>query len=101
MFEKKETIYKKKDRETWNKIRLILKAAGIKVSARHYLQETLIAGGCGSKLDPRDFGPKGKADREIYVISVRKADAPKALEIIRENGLHTEVMASVWQMPGG
>ena len=31
MFEKKETIYKKKDRETWESIRKVLKEQGIPV----------------------------------------------------------------------
>ena len=36
LFEKKVTIYKKKDRETWEKIRDVLKGAGLKgVSASH------------------------------------------------------------------
>ena len=60
LFDKKETIYKKKDRETWQQIKDVLKAGGIRgVSASHYAQDVVRAGGCGAKLDPRDFGAKG------------------------------------------
>jgi len=91
MFEKRETIFKKKDRETWKRIRQVLKEAGVKASAGHYLQESLLPCGCGSKLDPRDFGAKGKVDREIYFIKVRTEDVKTALEIIDRSGLKTEV----------
>jgi len=95
LFEKKVTIYKKKDRETWEKIRDVLKGAGLKgVSASHYAQDVVRAGGCGAKLDPRDFGAKGKVDHDIYYIKVREADEAKAREIILQNGLVAEVKSS-------
>ncbi len=95
LFEKKETIYKKKDRETWQQIKDVLKAGGIRgISASHYAQDVVRAGGCGAKLDPRDFGAKGKADHDIYYIKVREEEKEKALELIRENGLVTEVKSS-------
>ena len=69
MFEKKVTIFKKKDRPQWLKIKAALKEAGLKgVRSGHYLQDSVMAGGCGAKLDPRDFGPKGKIDHDIYYI---------------------------------
>ena len=84
MFEKKETIYKKKDRETWLAIRSLLKEQGFKaVSAGHYLQDSVMACGCGAKLDPRDFGAKGKADHDIYYIRVRLNDVQPALDLAR------------------
>ena len=52
------------------------------------------AGGCGAKLDPRDFGAKGKVDHDIYYIKVREADEAKAREIILQNGLVAEVKSS-------
>ena len=95
LFEKKVTIYKKKDRETWEQIRDVLKAGGLKgVSASHYAQDVVRAGGCGAKLDPRDFGAKGKADHDIYYIKVREADADRARELILQNGLVAEVKSS-------
>ena len=94
LFEKKETIYKKKDGETWKKIRKVLKDAGIGMSAGHYLQDAVMACGCGAKLDPRDFGAKGKVDHDIYYIKVRAEDVPGALQVIRQNGLKAEVVSS-------
>ena len=88
MFEKKTEIFKKKDRAAWTEIRSLLKAEGITgVSAGHYLQETVMAGGCGAKLDPRDFGGKGKIDRDIYYIRVKCKDAERVQEILRRNGI--------------
>jgi hypothetical protein len=88
MFEKKIEIFKKKDRAAWTEIRDILKKEGVAgISAGHYLQESVMAGGCGAKLDPRDFGKKGKIDRDIYYIRVRAADADRVREILRKNGI--------------
>ena len=87
-FEKKVTIFKKKDRETWQRIKDALKAEGFRgVRANHYFADTLCACGCGSKLDPRDFGAKGKIDRDIYFIDVRKDDADRAVVMLRERGI--------------
>lgn len=91
-FEKKVTIFKKKDRETWKQIRDALKAAGIKgVRASHYSADSLCACGCGSKLDPRNFGAKGWIDRDVYFIDVKKNDEPRARAIIQERGLQAVI----------
>ena len=75
MFEKRTVIYKKKDKETWTKIKSALKEGGLTgFKASHYLQDSVMAGGCGAKLDPRDFGSKGKIDHEVYVIKVKKRE---------------------------
>ena len=72
----------------WTEIRDLLKKEGVAgISAGHYLQESVMAGGCGAKLDPRDFGKKGKIDRDIYYIRVRAADADRVREILRRNGI--------------
>ncbi len=74
--------------EAWTEIRDLLKKEGVAgISAGHYLQESVMAGGCGAKLDPRDFGKKGKIDRDIYYIRVRAADADWVREILRRNGI--------------
>lgn len=92
LFEKKVTIFKKKDRETWQKIKDTLKAEGVKgVRASHYFTDALCACGCGSKLDPRDFGVKGKIDRDIYFVDVRKDDLEKATAILQANGVEVVV----------
>lgn len=88
MFEKRVTIFKKRDRETWKQIKASLKEAGLKgFKAGHYFQETVTGGGCGAKLDPRDFGGHGRIDRDIYWVKVLEADEEKALEILRQNGI--------------
>jgi len=92
MFGRTQVIFRKKDKETWKEIREALKGEGIKMSAGHYLQDAVMAGGCGAKLDPRDFGAKGKVDHEIYFIKVRPEDAARAEEVIRRNGLKAEVV---------
>ncbi|MBR0377966.1 MAG: hypothetical protein IJI04_06065 [Lachnospiraceae bacterium] len=92
MFEKRTDIYKKKDKETWAQIKTALKEGGLTgFKAGHYLQESVMAGGCGAKLDPRDFGQKGKVDREVYFIKVKESDVEKANEILLRNGLVAEI----------
>ena len=88
MFEKKTVIFKKRDREAWQQIRDALREGGLSgVKAGHYLQETVMGGGCGAKLDPRDFGPRGRIDRDIYWVKVRQSDEEKAREILRLSGI--------------
>lgn len=88
MFEKRVDIFKKRDRETWLQIKRALKDAGLRgVRSGHYLQDVVMAGGCGAKLDPRDFGGKGKIDRDIYWVKVIAGDEEKAKEILRQNGI--------------
>ncbi len=88
LFKKRIPIFKKRDRETWTRIRKTLKEAGVKgVRSGHFLQETVMGGGCGAKLDPRDFGRKGKIDREIYWVSVLPDDEERVRGILRRNGI--------------
>ena len=92
LFAKKVTIFKKKDKASWQKIKDVLKASGFKgVRASHYEIDSLSACGCGSKLDPRNFGAKGKIDRDVYFIDVREEDLTRAEEIISQNGLKLEI----------
>ena len=92
LFQPKVLLFKKKDRAQWEAIRTALKDAGMKgVSATHYYQEEVQACGCGAKLDPRDFGSKGKIDRDIYMIRVCEKDEKEAREILRSNGLTAEI----------
>ena len=96
MFEKRVDIFKKRDKETWLQIKAALKEAGLRgVKSGHYLQETVMGGGCGAKLDPRDFGTKGRIDRDIYWVKVIAGDEEKASEILRQNGIVTEVQDDV------
>ena len=96
MFEKRVDKFKKRDKETWLKIKEALKEAGLPgVKSGHYLQETVMGGGCGAKLDPRNFGSKGVIDRDIYWVKVIAGDEEKAREILRQNGIVTEVQDDV------
>ena len=96
MFEKRVDIFKKRDKETWLQIKAALKEAGLPgVKAGHYLQETVMGGGCGAKLDPRNFGARGTIDRDIYWVKVIAGDEEKAREILRQNGIVTEVQDDV------
>ena len=96
MFEKRVDIFKKRDKETWLKIKEALKEAGLPgVKAGHYLQETVMGGGCGAKLDPRNFGAKGVIDRDIYWVKVIAGDEEKVCEILRQNGIVAEVEENV------
>ena len=91
-FRKKVTIFQKKDKETWQRIKDVLKDAGIKgVRASHYSADTLCACGCGSKLDPRNFGAGGHMDRDIYHVEVREEDSERVRSIIAENGIDAVV----------
>ena len=87
-FTKKVTLFKKKDRDTWQKIRDILKSEGFTgVRASHYSADSLNACGCGSKLDPRNFGAGGRIDRAIYYVEVRQENEQKARNILAEKGI--------------
>lgn len=97
-FKKRVEIFKKRDRESWQAIRDVLKESGLPgVKSGHYLQETVLGGGCGAKLDPRDFGIKGKIDRDIYWVSVLEEDADKARDILRRSGIVPVVEDNVLQ----
>ncbi len=92
LFEKKVDIFRKKDSATWREIKAALKEAGFKgVSAGHYLQDSVMAGGCGAKLDPRDFGAKGKIDHDIYFIKVKESQAEAARAELTKRGIVAEV----------
>ena len=43
-------------------------------------------GGCGCKLDIRDFGPNGRIDREMYLVTVPSAEAGRAREVLASLG---------------
>ena len=88
MFVRRVPVFKKRDRETWQKIKDILKEEGVAgVKSGHYLQETVMGGGCGAKLDPRDFGPKGRIDRDIYWVQVPEEKEEEVRRILKENGI--------------
>lgn len=78
LFEKREEVFCKRDREGWTAAKAALKAAGVRgVRAWHFEDEPPV-GGCGCKLDIRNFGPKGRIDREMYVVTVPAAETERA-----------------------
>ena len=92
LFEKRVDIFRKKDKETWLKVKKALREAGFNgVSAGHYLQDSVMAGGCGAKLDPRDFGARGKIDHDIYFVKVRAQDEAAAKAELTKRGIVAEV----------
>ena len=100
-FARKVTLFKKKDRDTWQKIKDTLKAEGFKgVRASHYAIESLNACGCGSKLDPRNFGAGGKIDRDVYFVDVKEEDLTRAQEVLTQNGIVLSIEEDVWGRHG-
>ena len=88
LFEKQVYLFQKRDRETWLQIKAALKEAGLPgVRTGHYLQETVMGGGCGAKLDPRNFGGHGTIDRDIYWVKVPVGAVDEAKDILRRSGL--------------
>jgi hypothetical protein len=85
-FDKKFDVYKEKGkRDEWKKARTALKDAGISISSSEVPSEAPVCG-CGAKLDIRDFGPKGKIDRNWYYIMVAKEDIEKARTVLKDKG---------------
>ena len=98
MFKKRIDIYKKRDREGWLQMRAALKEAGLGgVKSGHFQQDTVMACGCGAKLDPRNFGEKGKIDRDIYWVEVLPEDEKRVRELLRRNGIVPVVEENVLQ----
>ena len=96
MFDKRELIFAKRDRDAWQKIRRVLKEAGdFGVRAGHYQQESVVSCGCGAHLDPRDFGPRGKIDREIYWVKVIRGREEDARTLLRSHGIEPEIDETV------
>ena len=82
LFEKREEVFCKRDKAGWETAREALKKAGIRgVRARHCEVEPPV-GGCGCKLDIRNFGPNGRVDREMYVVAVPAAEAERAEAVL-------------------
>lgn len=91
-FTKKITIFKRKDKNSWQKVKDALKSAGLHgVRAGHYDADSLRACGCGPKLDPRNFGAGGYVDRDIYFVDVNQEDEARAKNILASHGIDVVV----------
>jgi len=83
-FTKKEIIYKEQTgKEAWLSAKQALADAGIEYSSGITDKESPV-GGCGAKLDIRNFGPRGKIDRKLYYIEVAVKDAETAKNILKQ-----------------
>lgn len=88
LFEKRVTVFRKKDRETWKKLKDAFHQEGIRhVRAGHYFNDAVAPSGISGMVDPRDFGEKGKIDRDIYYIEVRASDQKMAEKAALKHGL--------------
>ena len=93
LFEKKETIFKERNKPLWTKIKEGLKAADIKASCGSYDVEPPFVG-CGCKLDVRDFSGNGKIDRKMYFIDVMVSqleEARSVMEQVRAQNIELEL----------
>ena len=86
LFEKKTRIFSRNDYAAYKAAKKALRAAGIRCYGG-YCETELPVGGCGAKLDARNFGEKGKIERNVYYIDVPEQDAERAraLPEIRED----------------
>lgn len=83
-FSKKITVYKEKGcQKDSQQAKAALKASGIPFSSTSLPSEAP-ACGCGAKLDIRDFGPRGKIDRNLYYIDVEERYLEQALAILKK-----------------
>lgn len=89
LFGKKARVFSQKDYPAWIAAKKALKAAGIPCYGGYYETE-LPVGGCGAKLDARNFGEKGKIERNVYYIDVPVRDAERA-QALPEIGSFREV----------
>lgn len=84
LFEKRDYVFRKKDRAAWLAAREELRRAGITGVRAGSVEVEPPACGCGAKLDPRDFGKKGKIDRRLYYIRVPVAQLERAKAVLEE-----------------
>ncbi|MGN0363729.1 MAG: hypothetical protein ACI4ET_12930 [Bilifractor sp.] len=84
MFDKYVIVFEVKgNRKQWKEVITMLKEAGLSVKKAIW-QDEIGAVGCGPALDPRDFGTKGKIDRDVYTIRVKEKEQDAALQLIHE-----------------
>ena len=91
-FTKRVTIFKRKDKSACTQITDLLKSEGFRgVRSGHYSVDTLSACGCGSKLDPRNFGSGGYIDRDVYYVDVKQEDEERAKILLASHGITPSV----------
>jgi len=84
MFDKYIIVFEVKgNRKLWEEVIAILKDAGFPLKKAIW-QDEIGAVGCGPAIDPRNFGEKGRIDRDVYTVRVREKDREAALKLIHE-----------------
>ena len=84
LFEKKESVFREKNKTAWLAARTALKNGGITGVRAGSIETEPPVCGCGAKLGPRDFGGRGKIDRNLYYIEVPVSQAERARQILGE-----------------
>ncbi len=86
-FQQHELVYRvQKGKAHWLAAKKALQTAGIKINSGQAEAESPICG-CGSKLDPRNFGAGGKIDRTLYYIEALPEDAARAKALLQDQHL--------------
>lgn len=96
-FQKRVTVFQAQDKPGWLAAKAALQRAGIRgIRTGHYDIEPPVCG-CGAKLDPRNFGPKGHIDRSMYIITVPQPAAEAAQAVLNQgtDGKGTEHCTSI------
>ncbi|MEE0800165.1 MAG: hypothetical protein U0L91_02675 [Gemmiger sp.] len=83
-FEKREYVFRKKDKTAWKMAREALEEAGITRMRCGAYDVEPPACGCGAKLDPRDFGKNGRIDRRMFFIKVPVSQLAQARRVISD-----------------
>jgi hypothetical protein len=85
LFGKREVVFEVKgDKARWKAAREALRSAGVQIMEASSCEVELPVGGCGAKLDIRNFGPNGWIDRRLYYISVRPEDVERAKAVLQD-----------------
>lgn len=88
LFEKRTLVFQKQDKAAFRQAKDALKAGGITgIRSGDFENEPPVCG-CGSKLDPRNFGANGKIDRSFYWIEVPDSQLEKAQQLLTPLGLN-------------
>lgn len=73
-------VYRSKNKADWEKAQELLQRSNLNFRAWH--SEEAPVGGCGSKLDIRQFGRKAPISKTVYKIEVEAKDKAEAQNIL-------------------
>ena len=78
--QRKELVYRSKDRADWEKAKELLAGAG--VESFPFVAEEPPVPGCGAKIDPRKFMNPNPVPTTLYTIEVAREDAGRARAVL-------------------